>query len=85
MVTAIQTNLEAFLIEDRVLLLALIYEYQRGEESKYYHMISNFSRDINIGAFFERELLLQFHDDYLLYWAKGTSNINGFRSTTIFL
>ena len=61
-----------YLVEDRVLLLGLLYEYQCGRESEYYHMINNFSKEINTIAFMEVAEVDQFRDHYLTYWARGS-------------
>jgi hypothetical protein len=41
--------------EDHILLTYLLYEYQKGKESRWYHLIRNLPREIDYAIFWEQK------------------------------
>jgi len=60
--------------EDRMLLVFLLYEHQKGEASSWYYLLSNLSRDIDYVVFWDEEELNLLEDKNVSRIAKRRRN-----------
>lgn len=51
--------------EDRILLTYLLFEYQKGKKSKWYHLIRNLPKEIDYVVFWEDEELKLIEDEWV--------------------
>lgn len=51
--------------EDRILLTFLLYEYQKGKDSRWFNMIRNLPRDIDYAVFWDKEEVEFLEDQWL--------------------
>ncbi len=51
--------------EDHILLAFLLYEYQKGPKSEWYHLIRNLPKDIDYAIFWDKKELQYMEDSWM--------------------